>query len=173
MEACTLPHHCSVVPQVMKADEDMLMNHKSLVVTVNQHGVVLTVNTASKTLFGFPPANLIGKHLSSFVTSFEAWRKKFGETDSLLSMLAVLAQEHPGRSFRTGVHVPGLDVAASSTPEQEVGQVLLCLKQFASGNSIWYLVSVRVVAQHGSDNSTLDVLGAAQTRSAVSTVICW
>lgn len=73
---------------------------------------------APKRLFGFNPADIIGRPVASVVDVFGLWRNQFGEDSSLLTLLffdalksgrdAVAADKRhvAGSSWRVGVHLP-------------------------------------------------------------------
>lgn len=48
---------------------------------------------APKALYGFEPAELVGRPLAAAVNVFGLWRRQFGEDGSLLALLAAQAME--------------------------------------------------------------------------------
>ncbi|KAF8055488.1 tmcC [Scenedesmus sp. PABB004] len=92
---------------VMPASEGQLLDQARLELSLNHRGVVLGVNAgAARGVFGFSPAELVGRPLPAFVNVFGQWRTKFGEDESLLVMLGMRAEQGQSVVLRVGVHCP-------------------------------------------------------------------
>lgn len=89
---------------------ELQLNHRGVVVSVNEH--------AGKAVFGFQPQDLVGRPLASFVNLFSLWKQQFSEDESLLTMLATRAEQNLDVIYRAGVHSPYSDgeVAKGSPP---------------------------------------------------------
>lgn len=75
--------------QVLKCSEQDLLDQRRMMLTINQHGNVVTVSASTpKSLFGFSPSDVIGTPLSGFVNVFDEWCKKGNKSTTLLSKLA-------------------------------------------------------------------------------------
>lgn len=93
-----------------KSSDAAQVAQKCMLLRINQHGTVLSVDAASpKALFGFSPTDLVGRPLAAFVDVFGSWRRQFGEDASLLMMLGVHAQQKGESAWRVGVTQPVAD----------------------------------------------------------------
>lgn len=96
--------------QVLPASDAQLLNQQRIEVQINHQGVVLELNQGSnKDVFAFPPEELIGRPLASFINVFTQWRHKFGEDDSLLALLGLRSEQGLDVIYRVGVHSPYTD----------------------------------------------------------------
>ena len=107
--------------QVFKSSADAGLDQKRLLLRINSAGTVLSASAgAPKALFGFAPAAVVGRPLAAFVNVFGQWRRKFGEDESLLMLLATHAQERSEASWRVTVRPPVADADIG----KEVSRVL-------------------------------------------------
>eukprot|EP00775_Hariotina_reticulata_P003515 gene3515-3785_t len=98
------------VIQVIPASEVQLLDQQRVELKLNHKGVVLGVNEhASKLVFGFAPTCLVGRQLSSFINMFSEWRQMYGEDESLLVMLGKRAEQKQDVVIRVGIHNPMTD----------------------------------------------------------------
>eukprot|EP00775_Hariotina_reticulata_P001355 gene1355-1696_t len=98
------------VIKVIPASEVQLLDQQRVELKLNHKGVVLGVNEhASKLVFGFAPTCLVGRQLSSFINMFSEWRQMYGEDESLLVMLSKRAEQKQDVVIRVGVHNPMTD----------------------------------------------------------------
>eukprot|EP00775_Hariotina_reticulata_P009112 gene9112-9281_t len=101
-----MQHAIKVIP----ATEAQSLDQQRLELQLNHKGVVLSVNEhASKAIFGFEPACLLGRPLAAFINLFDAWRQKFGEDESLLVMLGLRAEQNLDVVLNVGIHNPMTD----------------------------------------------------------------
>jgi hypothetical protein len=112
--------------QVMPASEVQMLDLQRVQLKLNHKGVVLSVNeNASKSVFGFPPACLVGRPLATFINMFSEWRQMYGEDESLLVMLSQRAEQKQDVVIRVGVHNPMTDseiINSSSRGHQGSGE---------------------------------------------------
>lgn len=96
--------------QVLPSSEEALLCQQRVLLVLNHRGVVLSVNgAASKGVFGFSPAALVGRPLAAFVNVFTQWSVQHGDDAGLLMSLGLRAQAGRDVVFRAGVHTPFSD----------------------------------------------------------------
>eukprot|EP00775_Hariotina_reticulata_P003511 gene3511-3781_t len=98
------------VIKVIPATIGQLLDQQRVELRLNHKGVVVSVNeNASKMVFGFAPSALVGRPLTTFVNMFSEWRQKFGDAESLLVMLGKRAEQKQDVVIRVGIHNPMTD----------------------------------------------------------------
>ena len=119
------------VVRVAPATEADRLDRQRLVLGVGEGGVVLTVNPgAPKSLFGFAPALLVGRRLSSFINVFREHVKQSGDETALLASLGVRALEGANDdAWRVGVQMPKVEGAGAAGEQAATSAFAIALQQ--------------------------------------------
>jgi hypothetical protein len=88
------------------------------------HGTALQVGSANPHLYGFKPANLVGRTLSHFVDALEPYASTLPE---LVTAMVTKAAEKPGLSWRVGIHPPW-EPGCSGMSVTQVSSSRLCCR---------------------------------------------
>ncbi|GIL56338.1 hypothetical protein Vafri_11716 [Volvox africanus] len=113
------------IVKVKKVTPEEVLREKRLVLTADFTGKILTVTPADSGVFEFRALSLLGTNLAESIDVFADWRKRSGETQMQMILLALLGkeQEMPGTSWRVRVHEPQPAEGSGAVASREIHRI--------------------------------------------------
>ncbi|EFJ46271.1 hypothetical protein VOLCADRAFT_93382 [Volvox carteri f. nagariensis] len=141
------------VVQVERVHVDELLEEKRLVVMADFSGRVQSVSRPDSSLFGFPALELLGRNLCDCIDVFGDWRRRAGESQLQLLVLALVdrEQEMPGTSWRVRVHSPASSEDLSKMPP--LAAALPSMRRKPGAGSISACLQVELLDDTTEDNA--------------------
>ncbi|GLI70439.1 hypothetical protein VaNZ11_015349 [Volvox africanus] len=153
------------VVQVEKVNMDEVYDEKRLVLIADFSGHVLSVSRSEAALFGFPAREMVGRSLCDSIDVFGDWRKRNGESQLHLLMLALIdrEQEMPGTSWRVRVQSPVANEDLNKLPP--LSAALPSMRRKLGAGSISACLQVELVEVMTADDiATKGAAGGTSSR---------